>query len=87
MVVLPSKHREVKRDSFTISDAMETVFQQTIIAGNRLRTIESYQYIFEQFSTVNKLQYNEDITVGTLYHYLDVLVVKPATKFIRLKST
>lgn len=86
-VVLPSKSNKLKRDSLTISSALETVFQQMRISGNRQRTIESYQYIFEQFVTVNKLQYVEDITVESLYHYLDVLEVKPTTKLIRLKST
>ncbi|MCZ2259967.1 tyrosine-type recombinase/integrase [Sporosarcina sp. G11-34] len=87
VVVLPSKNHETKRDSLTISDALDTVFQQMRISGNRQRTIESYQYIFQQFMSVNKLQYVEDITVESLYHYLDVLEVKPTTKLIRLKST
>ncbi|WP_313236130.1 tyrosine-type recombinase/integrase [Sporosarcina ureae] len=87
VVVLPSKNNELKRDSLAISSALETVFQQMRISGNRQRTIESYQYIFEQFVRVNKLQYVEDITVESLYHYLEVLEVKPSTKLIRLKST
>ncbi|SKB01312.1 tyrosine-type recombinase/integrase [Sporosarcina newyorkensis] len=87
VVVLPSKNNEKKRESLTISSALETVFQQMRISGNRQRTIESYQYIFEQFVTVNNLQYVEDITVESIYHYLDILEVKPSTKLIRLKST
>ncbi|XKO54679.1 tyrosine-type recombinase/integrase [Lysinibacillus fusiformis] len=87
LVVMPTKIYESKRDCLTIEDALEVVFQQMRIAGNRQRTIESYQYIFEQFMTINKLMYVEDITVEALYHYLDVLKVTPATKLIRLKST
>lgn len=87
LVVMPTKIYESKRDCLTFEDALEVVFQQMRIAGNRQRTIESYQYIFEQFMTINKLMYVEDITVEALYHYLDVLKVTPATKLIRLKST
>ncbi|WP_342533294.1 hypothetical protein MHB40_20210 [Lysinibacillus sp. FSL K6-0057] len=57
------------------------------IAGKRQRTIESYQYIIGLFKAINKLVYLEDITVETLYHYLYVLKVTPATTLIRLKST
>lgn len=69
LVVMPTKFYESKRDCLTIEDALEVVFQQMRIAGNRQRTIESYQYIFEQFMTINKLMYVEDITVEALYHY------------------
>ncbi len=56
------------------------------IAGNRPRTIESYEYIFNQFVEVTQIEYVEDINIDKLYHYLDVLDVQPATKLIRLKS-
>ena len=45
VVVLPSKNSEAKRGSLTINSALDTVFQQMKIAGNRQRTIESYQYL------------------------------------------
>lgn len=45
LVVMPTKIYESKRDCLTIEDALEVVFQQMRIAGNRQRTIESYQYI------------------------------------------
>ena len=56
VVVLPSKNNESKRDSLTISSALETVFQQMRISGNRQRTIESYQYIFEQFVSCEQVR-------------------------------
>ncbi|QUG42640.1 site-specific integrase [Psychrobacillus sp. INOP01] len=87
VVVLPSKNYEVINNSLTIRAALETVFQQMRIAGNRQRTIESYEYIFNQFITINSLQYVEDVTVESIYHYLDVLEVSSRTKLIRLKST
>ncbi len=63
VIVLPSKNHETKSDSLSIISALDTVFQQIRIAGNHQRTIESYQYIFEQFVTINKLRYVDDITV------------------------
>lgn len=86
-VVLPSKEKVPTRNTLTIASALETVFQQMRIAGNRQRTIESYEYIFLQFASINKLEYVEDITAESIYNYLSVLQVSPATKLIRLKST
>lgn len=85
VVVLNSKNK-LKRDTITVVDALDTVFQQMRIAGNRQRTIESYQYIFKQFVEVNNLIYVEDISIDSIYHYLDILEVSSRTKLIRLKS-
>ncbi|MGE8001653.1 hypothetical protein ACQKOF_24100 [Lysinibacillus sp. NPDC093190] len=86
MVVLPTKQYEDVRDAITVAAALETVFKQMQIVGHRQRTIESYEYIFNPFMTVNRIQYVEDISVESIYHYLDVLEVSPRTKLIRLKS-
>ncbi|WP_246602796.1 hypothetical protein [Sporosarcina aquimarina] len=71
VAVVSSIVSERKRDCLTIASALETVFQQMKVSGNRQRTIESYRYIFDQFVGVNQLQYVEDITIDSLYHYLD----------------
>ncbi|WP_246097061.1 tyrosine-type recombinase/integrase [Psychrobacillus soli] len=86
VVVLQTNHYENIRDTITVAAALETVFKQMQIAGNRQRTIESYAYIFNQLVTVNRLQYIEDISAESIYHYLDVLEVSQRTKLIRLKS-
>lgn len=86
VVVLPSNNHKDKRDSITVDTALETVFQQMRIGGNRQRTIESYDYIFNQFIVSNNLKYVEDISIETIYHYLDLLDVAPRTKLIRLKT-
>ncbi|MGN4124212.1 hypothetical protein ACMGD3_04185 [Lysinibacillus sphaericus] len=44
-----------ERDRLNIISALDPVFQQ-MRTGNRQSTIESYQYIFEQFVTINKLR-------------------------------
>lgn len=77
---------EKKNESLTIADALETVYQQMRISGNRPRTIESYKYIFNQFIDMTVLKYVEEITVDSIYHYLDALKVSASTKLIRLKS-
>jgi len=70
-----------------LTNALETVFQQMRIARNRQRTIESYEYIFLRLVSINKLEYVEDITAESIYHYLDSIQVTLATKLIDLKTT
>ncbi|MEG0449001.1 MAG: hypothetical protein RR595_03990 [Lysinibacillus sp.] len=86
VVVMPTKKKEERKDVLTLEAALNTVFQQMRIAGNRPRTIDSNAYIVEQFASVCSIEYIEDINLDKLYHYLDVLEVTPATKLIRLKS-
>lgn len=81
-----AEKKAVKREGITISEALETVFQQMKIAGNRARTIESYSYIFHQFVRCNRLEYVEDIDADSIYEYLGSMEVSQQTKLIRLKS-
>lgn len=85
-VNISTKKKAVKRKGITIPQALETIYQQMRIAGNRIRTIESYDYIFNQFIQFNKLEYVEDITADSIYEYLGSLEVAQQTKLIRLKS-
>lgn len=85
-VNITMKKQAVKRKGITIPQALETIYQQMRIAGNRTRTIESYDYIFNQFVQYNKLEYVEDITTDSIYEYLGSLEVAQQTKLIRLKS-
>lgn len=86
VVALSSNKKEARKDCMQISVALDTIFNQMRIGGNRPRTIESYEYIIKQFVDVCQIDYVEDIDLDKLYHYLDVLEVKAATKLIRLKS-
>ncbi|MEK4701019.1 hypothetical protein MKX47_15785 [Solibacillus sp. FSL R7-0668] len=70
-----------------IAEALETVFNQMKVAGNRPRTIESYEYIFKQFVQMNGIEYVEQINIDSIYNYLGSLDVSQRTKLIRLKST
>lgn len=69
-----------------IDYALEIVFKQMNIAGNRPRTIDSYDYIFRGFCEANKILYVEEITIDTIYSYLEGLDVSQQTKKIRLKT-
>ena len=66
--------------------ALEKIFNQMHIAGNRPRTIESYGYIFKQFVEVYRVEYVDEIDLKKLYYYFDMIEVKPTTELIRLKS-
>lgn len=81
----PIKTNE-KKDLMKISNALTIVFQQMRINGNRERTIDSYNYIFNQYKEHNKLIYVEDIDTDSIYSYLGSLEVSDQTKLIRLKS-
>lgn len=85
VVIMPNKKVE-RKDCVEVNAALDTVFNQMRIAGNRPRTIDSYAYIFKQFVEVCHIEYVDDINVDKLYHYLDVIDVQSATKLIRLKS-
>ena len=69
-----------------ISYGMEVVFKQMQIAGNRPRTIQSYDYIFKQFVKFNGLVFIEEINSDSIFNYLDNLDVSLQTKKIRLKT-
>lgn len=85
-IEISKQNENVRIDSMTIPKALVTIYQQMRIAGNRERTIDSYNYIFNQFVQFNKLAYVEDINADTLYNYLGSLEVAQQTKLIRLKS-
>ena len=69
-----------------ISYGMEVVYRQMQIAGNRPRTIQSYDYIFKQFIEFNGLVFIEEINSDSIFNYLDNLDVSLQTKKIRLKT-
>lgn len=86
VVVISKKQKVLRENDKEIREALENVFNQMRIAGNRQRTIDSYKYIFNQFVEVCHIEYVEDINIDNLYPYLDILEVKSSTKLIRLKA-
>ncbi|WP_232787194.1 hypothetical protein [Planococcus sp. MB-3u-03] len=85
VVSIPVGRKDKRRDALTISDALETIYQQMRISGNHPRTIESYSYIFNQFTDMSLLKYVDEITIDSIYSCLDNLQVSASTKLIRLK--
>lgn len=53
--------------------------------GYRERTLNDYQLIFTQFAEAVKVQYLEEITVDTIYQWLESMKVSQSTKSTRLK--
>lgn len=84
--VLQEKYNAQNKDWIPIDYALDTVFRQMSIAGNRPRTIESYDYIFRGYCKANNINFVEEITIDSLYYYLENLEVSQRTKKIRLKT-
>lgn len=76
----------IQKDTPEIEEALNTVYQQMKISGNRPRAIESYKYVFNQFKETSSIKFVEDISIDSIYHYLDSLNVYANTKLIRLKT-
>lgn len=85
-IEISKKSVTINRNALTITKALTIVYQQMRIAGNRERTIDSYNYIFNQFVHFNNLIYVEDISSDSIFNYLESLKVSNQTKLIRLKS-
>ncbi|MGE7910795.1 hypothetical protein [Lysinibacillus xylanilyticus] len=85
-VVLTVKSKSRKRDAMTIEQALSIIFRQMEITGRRPRTIESYDYIFNDFTGQLRLEYVDEITADSIYDYLAAIDVAPSTKLIRLKA-
>lgn len=80
------KRVEDRRDSLSVLQALKTVFRQMEISGNRPRTIESYEFAWNEFIKVTSVRYVEDIDADMIYDYLNEIDVSNATKLVRLKS-
>ena len=63
VVVISNKRNELRKNDKEIQKALETIFHQMRIAGNRPRTIESYAYIFQQFVEMCHIEYVEDFNI------------------------
>lgn len=69
-----------------VDKALSLVFRQMRSTGRRPRTIESYEYIFNQFVEAAGVKYVHDIDSDGLYRYIERLNVGLSTKLIRLKT-
>ncbi|MER2071202.1 MAG: hypothetical protein ABS898_04770 [Psychrobacillus sp.] len=64
-IEISKKPVSINKDTIKITKALRIVYQQMRVAGNRERTIDSYNYIFNQFIQLNNLVYVEEINADT----------------------
>lgn len=67
------------------SEAVRTIICQMEVSGYRPRTIKDYDTVLMNFSKSAEVTYLEDITVDTIYSWLDSMQVINQTKLTRLK--
>ena len=65
--------------------ALELVHRQMKLNGYRERTLNDYILIFNHFLQATDAKYLEEITVNTIYQWLDSMNVSASTKSTRLK--
>ncbi|KZZ85892.1 tyrosine-type recombinase/integrase [Bacillus sp. SJS] len=73
------------KDLMSITTALETITMQMKVSGNRSRTISDYALHVEHFQRITNVQYVSDITVDSIYKWLDSMNVSNQTKLTRLK--
>ncbi|MCM0624519.1 site-specific integrase [Lysinibacillus sp. OL1_EC] len=67
------------------SEAVGTIISQMEVSGYRPRTIKDYDTVLKNFSKSTGVTYLEEITVDTIYSWLDLMQVVNQTKLTRLK--
>lgn len=79
------KTKKATPKGMTVEKALSIVHQQMKLNGYRERTLNDYNLIFSNFVKRTGVQYLEDITVDTIYKWLDSMNVSQSTKSTRLK--
>lgn len=75
-----------KEASKKIDEAVEIVIKQMESSGYRPRTIIDYETIVRNFKKAQAIEYLSEITLGTIYNWLDQMQVCNQTKQTRLKA-
>ncbi|MDZ5713548.1 tyrosine-type recombinase/integrase [Jeotgalibacillus haloalkalitolerans] len=69
-----------------IDEALKAIYKQMKVEGIRDRTIQTYEYAFQQMVKFSKIKYTKELNQNVIYDYLGSIEVSPQTKLIRLKS-
>ncbi|MET3658600.1 tyrosine-type recombinase/integrase [Sporosarcina psychrophila] len=69
----------------SVEKALFTIQQQMKLNGYRERTLNDYNLIFIKFAEITEVQYLEEITVSSIYEWLESMDVSQSTKSTRLK--
>lgn len=79
------KSKEVVPKGMAVEKALFMIHQQMKLNGYRERTLNDYILIFNHFLQATDVTYLEEITVDTIYKWLDSMNVAASTKSTRLK--
>ncbi|MBM7664547.1 site-specific recombinase XerD [Solibacillus kalamii] len=66
-------------------EALATIVNQMQVSGYRPRTLKDYDTVLSNFAKSTRVTYLEDITVDTVYSWLNSMQVVNQTKLTRLK--
>lgn len=76
---------EPKTDSMTVEKALNIITRQMEVSGNRSRTISDYQLHVNHFQSITNAVYVTDISIDSIYKWLESMNVSNQTKLTRLK--
>lgn len=82
---IDSEQSVIPNQSNAIKDALTVISRQMKIIGNRSRTISDYILHIKHFRTITNVKNVSDITVESIYHWLDSMNVSTQTKLAKLK--
>ncbi|KAA0965264.1 hypothetical protein FQ087_02845 [Sporosarcina sp. ANT_H38] len=85
IIVISEQAVTQRNNSKTIDEASVIIIQQMTASGYRPRTIKDYETILRNFKKVQDVQYLSDITLNTIYGWLEQMPVSNQTKLTRLK--
>jgi site-specific recombinase XerD len=86
IMVIPEQTVTQRVNSRTIDEASVIIIQQMAASGYRHRTIKDYETIIRSFKKVQDVQFLSDITLNTIYGWLEQMSVSNQTKLTRLKA-
>lgn len=78
--------KHVKNSSKMIKDAIQIVKRQMISSGLRPRTIKDYETIVNHLKDAQTIMFLNEITLDTIYTWLENMQVSKQTKLTRLKA-
>lgn len=73
------------KKGMSVEKGLFIIHEQMRLNGYRERTLKDYNVIFTKFVEVTGVEYVEEITVETIYTWLDSMKVSQSTKSTRLK--
>lgn len=82
---LSDTFKDSKQNSITVKRALDVVISQMKANNLRERTISDYTLHFNSFIESQNIKYTDEITIDSIYNWLDSMNVKAVTKNSRLK--